>query len=80
VESSAEQDARLRREEAEHQHNLAAQVAEDQHRRRVFWVVLGVLINNDASTETQAWARNAASTIVGGIVGYFTGSAGKAPR
>ncbi|MBA2521451.1 MAG: hypothetical protein H0V24_17490 [Chloroflexia bacterium] len=55
-----------------------------------FWVVFAVVILAGAATfvviltgqptdaNTQSWARAVASAIIGGIVGYFSGSAARA--
>jgi hypothetical protein len=71
---------------------LNAERAEAEHRRRVFWVAFSIVVLAGATTfamivtaqpsdaNTQAWARTVASAIIGGIVGYFTGSAAKAPK
>jgi hypothetical protein len=38
-----------------------------------------ILLQDDASTETQTFARTLISAILAGLVGYFGGAAGKAP-
>lgn len=91
TESSLEQESRLRREEIELKHKLDGQRDEAKQRQRVFWAVFVLLLiiavacgwiilfQNDASVETQTFARSAISAILAGLVGYFSGSAGKTP-
>lgn len=78
-------------QQSEAAHKRETDITDAKHRRRIFWCVFSVVIaaavvalwvglfDRTAAAETQAWARTIGSAIIAGVVGYFGGTAGKAP-
>jgi heme A synthase len=82
---------RQRQEEERQQHELTEAKKDNEQRRRVFWLIVGLLIvillisgavgiaNEDG--ETRRWAQNIVTTLIGGLLGavagYFTAKGGK---